>query len=1282
MSDALTRYLPRLVIAHHGGRTGPAGVSEQHLDAAVMLADVSGFTALAERLAAEGAHGAEELTRTLNAYFGPLIDRILASGGDVVKFAGDALLVLWPVNGDPEDAVWRAAHCARRLQDFSEREQSDGPTRLSLKVCVGLGAMRLSHVGGRAGHFEVLVTGSALEPLAGISHRATPGKILLTEGAAIALGPRAQVRPLEAGTELVEVTPARFPAAEPLPAADEQALRGHLPPSVLGRLGAGEAWLGELRTATVLFVNFPQASYQTPLERAQAIMEVLQATLARHEGVLNKLSCDEKGVSMVAAFGLPPLAHEDDPARAVLAALSMHTELNARGVRHAIGLATGRVFCGVVGSPARCEYTVMGDTVNLAARLMQAARDDVFCDEATFARAQGRASFEALPLIPVKGKAEPVAVFRPVAELARARAARSEVVGRLREREEALAALRRLAEGSPGAPLVIEGEPGIGKSCLAGELLSGARELGLRVLTGAADPVNAASPYHALAPVLEGLLGLDDAPGDRAERARTALGPLAPLLPLVAPLLGLDVAETAETSELSGALRAERTRALWLDLLRDGPARLLLVEDAHWLDSASWAVLLGAQRSSPRACVALTTRPPIDPPAELRSLLAIPGARHLRLDPLGREDVLRLACLRLGIDELPAPAAELLLRRGGGHPYFTEELARALRDSGRLRIVEGRAELTGSLLPAEAELPSSVEGVVTSRVDRLPPAQQLLLKSASAIGRSFALELLTEVYPLAGERARLSEHLAELCRLDLLEREEEGYRFKHALTREAVYALVLRATRRELHRSIALALEQRADATAAVTLAHHWNTADEPARAAPHLERAGARALESGAYREALGFLRQALEHAPPGEPVRLARIRRLIGEAWLSLGDLQESRAELEKSVALLGHPARRPGVGQTVALVGRLVQRAARHVVGPARLRGDREARLEGARAYERLGQVCFFANEPISTLYASAAASELAEPLGPGSERARAFTNLCMGLSLMPLPPAARVYERRVRAELEHGVSQSAEAWSRMGIAMVHAAWGQTASARSEVDRAYRLSDALGDRRRREECGMIVVTLDLMEGRDGPALSLARNLVAEGMAHEDVHMQSGSNAHAAVALLRLGRLDDALAAARRASLCADVANARAEQIYGRGTLALVSSRLGDRAGAVEAIDSAVAACRGFLPTAIYALEGYAALAEAALELWLTEPNRASQRRWSRARAALATYARTFPVARPRLQWLDARAAEQRGRTGAARRLLAEAAELAEKLGQVHDATVARDLLDRVRS
>src|SRR5207248_7840823 len=124
-----TRFLPRLVIEHHAGRTGPASVSEQHLDAAVMLADVSGFTALAERLAAGGAHGAEELTRRLNAYFGPLIDRIVASGGDVVKFAGDALLVLWPASGDPQAAVWRAAHCGQRLQEFSEREQADGPTR-------------------------------------------------------------------------------------------------------------------------------------------------------------------------------------------------------------------------------------------------------------------------------------------------------------------------------------------------------------------------------------------------------------------------------------------------------------------------------------------------------------------------------------------------------------------------------------------------------------------------------------------------------------------------------------------------------------------------------------------------------------------------------------------------------------------------------------------------------------------------------------------------------------------------------------------------------------------------------------------------------------------------------------------------------------------------------------------------------------------------------------------------------------------------------------------------
>ena len=204
-----------------------------------------------------------------------------------------------------------------------------------------------------------------------------------------------------------------------LPAEVETALRAYIPGAILARLAAGQSgWLAELRRVTVLFINLPDLTYSTSLDQAQAVMQALQTALYRYEGSLNRIGVDDKGPMLLAALGLPPLAHEDDAVRGVQAALAMQAALRGLGWRCAIGITTGRAFCGSVGNAARREYTMMGDMVNLAARLMQAAaatttndgpttndqraqpfvvrrgRWSILCDEATYQAAQSQIAFE------------------------------------------------------------------------------------------------------------------------------------------------------------------------------------------------------------------------------------------------------------------------------------------------------------------------------------------------------------------------------------------------------------------------------------------------------------------------------------------------------------------------------------------------------------------------------------------------------------------------------------------------------------------------------------------------------------------------------------------------------------------------------------------------------------------------------------------------------------------------------------------------------------------------
>lgn len=201
---------------------------------------------------------------------------------------------------------------------------------------------------------------------------------------------------------------------------------------------------------------------------AQQVFSQLQTTLYRHEGSVNKLSIDEKGLTLVAAMGLPPLSHGDDPARGLSVALEMHAKLRGIGAQGAIGVATGRVYCGEIGGTDRREYTVIGDAVNVAARLMQLASESVLCDAATHHATRERFAFEALPLVPIRGKTNPVPVFRPTGRTTTIGRA-GPLFGRSTEHEFLGVCLEDVIAGN-GRRVVIEGEPGIGKSRLVADL--------------------------------------------------------------------------------------------------------------------------------------------------------------------------------------------------------------------------------------------------------------------------------------------------------------------------------------------------------------------------------------------------------------------------------------------------------------------------------------------------------------------------------------------------------------------------------------------------------------------------------------------------------------------------------------------------------------------------------------------------------------------------------------------------------------------------------------------
>jgi class 3 adenylate cyclase/tetratricopeptide (TPR) repeat protein len=1313
-AEVLASFLPDRLVRRL--LDAPEAAGRAHADrlvGALLLADISGFTAITERLAASGPGGAEALRGLLDRAFSPLLELIAGTGGDVLKFAGDAMLACWPAPAGDLDgrglaaATAAAAGCAEGMQAALGRFAAAERLPLALRIGVGAGEVAVLDVGGERERRELLVAGAAVPQTTGALERARPGQVVLAQPALGLL-------------ERDPGTPARPAVAPAVPDGPGVAALAapYLPRAMLASLVAGhEEWLAELREITVVFANLPDLDHRAGLDEADEVMRALQGALYRYEGSINKLSLDEKGTSLVAALGLPPLAHEDDPARGVQAALAMREAMAGLGRRVAIGVTTGRAFCGTVGSRWRREYTMLGQVVNLAARLMQEAGDGVLCDAATAEAARSAVAFEALVPVLVKGRAGPVPVYRPgrsgrVGGRGPEPVVRDPLVGREEERERLEEVLRRLtADGDDRAGvvqvLVLEGDPGAGKSRLVAELVDQAVAAGLPVLAGAGDAVERNTPWHAWAELFGRLPAFDGASlADRRRLVLDLLGPareLRDLAPLLNPVLDLELPESAASVQLSGQGRAGRTRDLLVLLLRavvgDKPT-VVVIEDAHWLDSASTGLVLALSRERLPLLLVVATRPRSEGGTvedELawvayRRLLRAPNIERLVLDRLPLAAVEALIAQRLETSHVPEVLTRLVEEKAEGNPLFTEELTLALRDAGLVRVAGGRVELLSDIPDVLARrLPHTVHGAITSRIDRLSPTQQLTVKVASVIGRAFAVAILREVHPLRQAVARtLAADLNEIERADLtvLDTPEPdlSYLFKHVIVQEAAYNLMLLSQRRQLHRSVAEWYERAGGGDLAL-LAHHWRLAEVPAKAVHYLEQAGTEALREGAYAEAVRSFTALLEvddadrGGPPaggqGTPdaatIRRARWEHQLGDAYLGLGQLALEQEHLHAALALLGR--RTPASGRR--LPGKLAWQAGqqlRNRIWPrplvARSADARAALEEAAEVYDRLFLVDYHASQRARALHQAVKGLNLAEAAGSRSAEARLASACSVGAGLLGRHRVAEGYLRRAMAALEGAGDPSARAVVLQSAALYKLGVGRWAEVRQHVEDATAIVRRLGDPRRLAE----LTGLAIWERYFKADLAAVRPMLTEldrlGRHSGDAQVRAWAVAGHGVAGLRTGDLAEAASALSRRRAPAPEA--------------LLALQLGDRAVAVEQLRQALEqAARPVVKC--YWFDLYAMSAEVALALWLERHGRGEgdagpwRAMATEAVGHLGRFARVFPIGRPRALLHRGLIAWTGGRAARARRDWRAALAAAERLDMPYEQALALDILGR---
>jgi class 3 adenylate cyclase len=1269
----LSSYVPQAVLRRLASTpNSPEGPHADRFLAALLLVDLTGFTTLAAAAARRGAAGTEQLSRSLNTYLGQIIDLVADHGGDISKILGDALLPVWPaVDEDIATVTARAAMCGLAIASDLGQLEVEAGLRLTLKVGLCAGEIAATHVGGLDGRWLFLVAGDAVSQLSALEHEMQTGGLVASPQAWTLVSDRFVGRPLDRGHVRIGKAHQEFEPRRSLPIAlepeQERSVRAYIPVACLSRLDAGQAdWLAELRTTTVAFVNVRGVGSTTAdaMELLQDVTLAAQRALARYDGWLKEITMDDKGTTLVAAFGVPPFTHEDDAARAVEAALTIQSDLRKLGLTTGIGVATGPALCGPVGNATRRDFAVLGQHVNLASRLMQAASEDgVLADARTYEGARSRHTIERLPAHVLKGLTSPIDVYR--VRTARAMSGRpAELIDRVAEQATASSTIDALKAGVGGL-VIFEGEPGIGKSRLVDEWLRRGRAAGVSSVIGAAEEIEGSTPYHAWRAVFGRLLGLESV-ADRAARRDLVQARLRDdeeslrLLPLLDPVLSLDLPDNDATDQLSGEVRADNTRDLLVRILAQEASKvplMVVLEDAHWLDSASWSLVLRVRREIPSLLLVVTRRPTADsasdPAVSIRE-----ETKSLPLAALSREDALRLACERTGASRIAEPVAVIVEERAEGNPLFIEQLTYAMRDSGRIVVDNGICRAASGMEDLDASIiPDTVQRVITSRLDQLPPEEAMTLKVASVIGQKFALRTLEDIYPFPTETPALVGYLDALTRLDLVApapfSSEPAYVFRHVITREVAYNLMLSTQLRELHQSLAEWYERTYAGDLSpfhAFLAHHWRRAGIPARAVDHLELAAAQALRTFANDEAVGFLGQALSLSTEAglgiEPSRQARWHLQLGEAYVHMSKYREGREHLELGLRLMKRAAPASRWQQAPWLLGELVRQVLRRA---GLLRGvrtlsdpEREDLVALCRAYERLAEASYYLRETLLPLYCVIRILNESEASGIPAEVARGFAGTGALFGVVPLPRVAEWYLQRALGRLGDVEDLTTHEIVGIVVGFYYVGACKWDVARDQFSNVRRVAQRLGDRRRLDDAVENLMELEYLQGSFGAAADLADELTAAAGARNDHRFQAEGLLGKAYCSWELGNTREALGSlAAVKAIVSDTTELTDElKIKLSGLTALIQLSRGERQHAVVAAQEAMQLTARQRPTYFGTFLGYAGPAEVYIDLWEAgDPVHDARARATEALGRLKSYASVFPVGRPRSSLLEGR-------------------------------------------
>jgi class 3 adenylate cyclase/tetratricopeptide (TPR) repeat protein len=893
-TQLLRPFVPRLLF--DWAREHPQRPAMQ-LEGTLAFIDISGFTSMTERLARHGRVGAEEINDVLDGLFGELIPVAYDDGASLLKWGGDAALLLFDGDQHAARACRAAANMQATIRAAGRITTTAGLVRLRMSVGIHSGSFDLFLVGDPAIHRELVIAGPAATQTVAMEQIAEAGDVAISGATAAVIDPEAVGRPKGEALLLRRAPEVPFHPAPRRPEAGVLDLRRFVPVAIREHVLAGEVH-PEHRRAAAAFMEFRgtdgMLEREGPIVTAMAIDEcvrTVQRAALRHDVGFFESDISRDAFRIMLIAGAPRSAggDEDRMLAALRAVIETPLPLPVK-----IGTNAGYVFAGYFGPPFRKTYSVKGDAVNLAARLMaEAPVGELYATEKVLDRSTSR--FEATALEPflVKGKKKPVRAWSVGARIGvQDRASggpRFPLLGRDKEIEILRGALHGARRGISGLVELV-GEAGIGKSRLVDELLREAADFERVGAVG--ETYTASSPYVAWRGVLRELFGLSWEDASEvvvrrlAELADTADASLTPWLPLIATAADAEMEPTPEVRDIGPEFRRPKlheTVAAFLHAAVTSPT-VFVFEDAHLMDEAS-AELLAAIASGgveDRPWLFLVLRRQTD--GGFRAPDAA-GVESVELGPVGYEIAVELAQAATDDAPLPGYLLEQAVDRSGGNPQFVLDLVAAAG--------------AGS-----GTLPESVEAAAVVRIDRLASAERDILRRASVYGLAFHPRMLVDLLeegsprPDAATWARLNE---------FFDVEDDGYlRFRRAVIRDAAYAGLPFRIRRTLHNVVGRQFENLGPDPegSAGLLSLHFSAAGEWGKAFRYASISAAHAASIYANVEAIRLYQRALEAGrKSGEPVdRLAELCEQMGDARHRAGLYADAKKAYADALRLAG--------------------------------------------------------------------------------------------------------------------------------------------------------------------------------------------------------------------------------------------------------------------------------------------------------------------------------------------------------------------------------------------